>query len=290
MAKHMRIRAIGNCREGGDSMQVEIRDDFDLNKIAQSGQCFRAKHMGAGVFRFVTGEHLLYIHRLSGTRYAVSCGKEEWDTVWHDYFDLGTDYRAIREDEQDKHPFIRKAVEYGRGLRILRQDSWEMLVTFIISQRKNIPAIAKAVELLADRYGHPLASNREAVCSFPTAEDMRKAGVDDLRDCGLGYRAPYVHDAVAKVLRRDIDLDAIAGHKDGQLFHELQQINGVGKKVANCVCLFGYGRKSCVPVDVWISRAMQKCLKGASLEDLFGSRAGIIQQYLFFYERSHWHQ
>lgn len=288
MTSNLHIQNLGNCRKGRDSMKAVIRDDFDLEKIALSGQCFRAKRMGAGVFRFVTGNHLLYIHRLSGNRYFASCGKEEWDTVWHDYFDLDTDYRAIRKEEQDKHPCIRKAVDYGRGLRILRQDSWEMLVTFIISQRKNIPAIAKAVELLADKYGHPLASDCEDVCSFPTAEDLRAVSVDELRDCGLGYRAPYVHDAVAKALRRDIDLDAIAGHEDGRLFHELQQINGVGKKVANCVCLFGYGRKSCVPVDVWISRAMQKDLKGASLEGLFGSRAGIMQQYLFFYERSHW--
>ena len=269
-------------------MRIEIRDDFDLGKIAKSGQCFRAKHLGAGVFRFVTGMHLLCIRRLSGSQYSVSCGAEEWKTVWHPYFDLDTDYRTIRKEEQGKHPCIRKAVEYGRGLRILRQDAWEMLVTFIISQRKNISAIAKAVELLANRYGHTLASDSEDVFSFPTPEDLRTVSVDELRDCGLGYRAPYVRDAVEKVLRRDIDLDAIAGHGDGQLLRELQQIHGVGRKVANCVCLFGYGRKSCVPVDVWISRAVRHELQGASLEDLFGGRAGIMQQYVFFYERSHW--
>lgn len=268
-------------------MQIEIDDDFGLGKIAQSGQCFRAKHIGAGVFRFVTGVHLLYIRHLSGNRYSVSCREEEWDTIWHAYFDLDTDYRTIRKEEQGKHPYIRKAIEYGCGLRILRQDAWEMLVTFIISQRKNIPAIAKAVELLAGRYGHPLANDSEDVCSFPTAEDLRAVSVDDLRDCGLGYRAPYVHDAVEKVLQRAIDLDAIAGHENRQLFHELQQINGVGKKVANCVCLFGYGRKPCVPVDVWIHRAMQNKLEGQCLEKMFGARAGIVQQYMFFYEKSH---
>lgn len=269
-------------------MQIEIYDDFDLDKIVQSGQCFRAKNIGGDLVRFVTGMHLLYIHHLSGSRYSVSCGKEEWDTVWHTYFDLDTDYRTIRREEQGKHPCIRKAVEYGRGLRILRQDAWEMLVTFIISQRKNIPAIAKSVEMLADRYGRPLESDYEDVCSFPTAVDLRSVSVDDLRDCGLGYRAPYIHDAVAKVLRRDIDLDSISGHSDLALFHELQQINGVGKKVANCVCLYGYGRKACVPVDVWINRAIQNELQGQSLEGLFGCRAGIMQQYVFFYERSHW--
>ena len=142
--------------------------------------------------------------------------------------------------------------------------------------------LSKAVELLADKYGHPLTNDYEKLCSFPAVRDLQSVSVENLRDCGLGYRASYVYDAIQKVMRQDIDLESIAEHTDDQLFRELQQINGVGKKVANCICLFGYGRKSCVPVDVWIHRAIQNELQGENLADLFGNRAGIMQQYVFF--------
>lgn len=274
------------CFEG--KTQIKINDDFDLRKIAISGQCFRVKDMGHGTFRFITGNHLLYIRPLGNSMFSVSCHKDTWDSVWHSYFDLDCDYRSIRLEEEHKHSYVSQAMKFGRGLRVLRQDAWEMLVTFIISQRKNIPAIAKAVEMLATRYGQPMNSAYETVFTFPTAQELSNASVEEIKKCGLGYRAPYVHDAIQKISRHLIDMNDLTEYDDDRLFRTLMQIYGVGKKVANCVCLFGYGRTSRVPTDVWINRVIQREFQGVDFQAAYGDRAGIIQQYLFFYERSRW--
>jgi N-glycosylase/DNA lyase len=170
----------------------------------------------------------------------------------------------------------------GKGLRILRQDPWEMLLTFIISQRKSIPAIASAVEALAARWGEPLPAEREELFAFPTPEAMAGATEAELRACSLGYRAPYVLDAVRKVTGGEVDLAALGKMEDEALFRALQAIRGVGRKVAECVCLFGYGRLSRVPVDVWIERAIREECGGCEPFSAYGDDAGIMQQYVFY--------
>lgn len=266
-------------------MRLEIQDDFDLKKIISCGQCFRAKTLDDGVFRFITGEHVIYIRDVGNHIFSVSCSEEEWNQVWASYFDISRHYRALREEESEKHEFVRRAMDCGRGLRILRQDPWEMLVTFIISQRKSIPAIAKSVEALAERFGHPIQTDYEDIRSFPTPEEMRHASEEDLKRCGLGYRASYVSDAIQRVTSGILDLSAIAAYEDEELFRELQTVYGVGKKVADCVCLFGYGRVARAPIDVWISRAIDEECHGVNPFPLFEKEAGIIQQYMFYYEK-----
>ncbi len=266
--------------------QLLIPDDFDLEKIASCGQCFRVRKFDDGTYRFITGCHILYIRRLEGSQYLVSVTPEEWHEIWEKYFDLTRNYADLRTSAASKNEFLRKAMEYGRGLRVLRQEPWEMLITFIISQRKNIPAISKSVEMLAEKYGSPISTSRENLCLFPTAEQLRAASIEDLSKCQLGYRAAYVRDAVAQVLSGALDLSAIADYEDEMLFQELLKVHGVGKKVANCVCLFGYGRLARVPVDVWISRVIQEECKGENPFPAFGENAGIMQQYAFYYEKN----
>lgn len=267
-------------------LQIEIQDDFDLEKTASCGQCFRARPLDDGFFRFVSGDHVIYIKDLGDHRFSVSCTKEEWQDIWIHYFDLDRSYKNLYLEEREKHDYVRKAMDCGRGIRILRQDPWEMLVTFIISQRKSIPAISKSVEALAEKYGHKIQTNREVIYSFPSLEEMADASVDDLKECSLGYRAPYIYDAIQKVTSGSLNLDKIADYSDEELFQELQTVNGVGKKVANCICLFGYGRMARVPVDVWIARAVDEDCCGEDPFRLFEGNAGIIQQYVFYYKKS----
>ena len=267
-------------------MQITIRDDFDLGKIASSGQCFRAKLLDDGTYRFVSGEHVVYIKETGKSKFSVSCTNDEWETIWTRYFDLARSYRNLYYEEREKHEYVRAAMECGRGLRILRQDPWEMLITFIISQRKSIPAIARSVEALAKHYGHPIKTDYETLYSFPTPEEMASATVEELQECGLGYRVPYIYDAIQKVASNRLDLDALTDYSDADLFEELQTVHGVGKKVANCICLFGYGRMARVPVDVWISRAVEEDCHGEDPFRLFENNAGIIQQYVFYYKKN----
>lgn len=269
-------------------MRVEISDDFDLAKIYDCGQCFRAKPMEDGSFRFITGENVLYIKKIkdSGTGgiFEVSCGAEEWDAIWKRYFDLDRAYSEIRSKSMGHSDFLDRAVISGTGIRILRQDPWEMLITFIISQRKNIPAIASCVESLCEKYGRPIETKYEKLYSFPTAGQMREVSLSELKECSLGYRAQYVYDATFGALRNDFDLRAMEELTDEALFDELLKLRGVGKKVANCVCLFGFGRVSRAPVDVWIQRAIDET-GGEDLFKDFEEYAGIIQQYVFYYRR-----
>ena len=267
-------------------MQVKIQDDFDLDKIIDSGQCFRGKRLEDGSYRFVTGDAAIYLHPDGPGRFEVTCDSESWETIWIPFFDLKRCYREIAFAESGKHAFVDQTIRYGRGVRLLRQDPWEMLLTFIISQRKSIPAIMKSVEALSEKYGHDLVTEQERLKTFPTPEEMKDAIGEELAACSLGYRVKYILDAIQQVRSGNLDLQAIAELPDQLLLERLQGVLGVGKKVANCIALFAYGRTSCAPVDVWISRAIEKDCGGISPFSLYGENAGIIQQYIFFYERS----
>lgn len=286
---------------------VHIEDDFDMEKIRTSGQCFRIARLDDGAYRAIAGDKVLYMRKAGsacadeagggegceadeavegaegGMQWEVSCTPEEWGSFWSAYFDLGRDYSAIRKACEGRNAFVDEAMAYGRGLRILAQDPWEMLVTFIVSQRKNMPAIASAVEQLAQRFGSPVETERGTVYAFPTPEQLAAASEDDLRACSLGYRAPYIAETTRQVLSGELDLGSLAEADDAALFEGLQKACGVGAKVANCVCLFGYGRTSQVPVDVWIARAIDEECGGVDPFAQFGEDAGIMQQYVFYY-------
>ncbi len=274
------------AKEEIENFIVHIEDDFDLGKIADSGQCFRVKKFEEDTYRFITGDQAVYIRQSKEGEYRVSCNEDTWAQVWTKYFDLSRNYRVLRKKAGDRNSFVDRAIQEGTGIRVLRQNTWEMLITFIISQRKNIPAISKAVESLSIRYGKKIETRYECLHLFPTPQELKRATSEELRACGLGYRTPYVIDVAEKVSNGFLDLEVIAAYRDEELFDALQKVHGVGKKVANCVCLFGYGRTARVPVDVWIAKAIQTECEGENIFEDFGEYAGIIQQYIFYYERS----
>ena len=263
-------------------MVVTMTDDFSPEKIMESGQCFRVRRFSDGAYRFVTGPRALCLNPLGEQRWEASCTQEEWDKIWFPYFDLGRNYAAVRLRARGKHAYVDAAMEEGAGLRILRQDPWEMLITFILSQRKSIPAIAAAAESLAQRWGTPIRTERETLFTFPSPAQLAAATEAELRECALGYRAPYVLDAVRKVSGGALDLEALRELEDEELFQKLQTVRGVGKKVAECVCLFGYGRLCRVPVDVWIQRAIREKCGGCEPFSRYGDDAGVMQQYVFY--------
>ncbi len=265
-------------------MKIVIDDDFDLKKIEESGQCFRVSEPEDGTWRFICPDGVLYIRKTGDSEYEVSVSKEDWERIWIPYFDLGRNYEEIRRLIPGEDGFMRRAAEYGKGIRVLRQDPWEMLITFIISQRKNIPAITKSVELLCDMFGKEVP--KEGIKLFPTPKQLSSATEEDLNLCKLGYRTPYVLDAIEKVNNGDIDLCKLTGLGDEELFEELKRIRGVGDKVANCICLFAYGRTSLVPVDTWIARIIDLEYNGKNPFTRYNTNGGIMQQWAFYYARS----
>ena len=270
-------------------MIVQITDDFDLNKIAESGQCFRVKRFESGMFRFIMQNRVLYISKAADGEYSVSCSSEEWRSVWTSYFDLDRCYQELRKAIPKTDPFLRKADGEGAGIRLLSQDHWETLISFIISQRKSIPAIKSSVEAICAMFGRAISTPYEVVYTFPTAEELLTAGVtkDDLLGCKVGYRANYILDAISQVAHGTLSLDDLEMCTDEALIRNLSGIHGVGKKVANCVCLFSYNRTASAPVDTWIQKVIDKYYEGIDPLCTNGECAGIMQQYIFYYAQKH---
>lgn len=267
-------------------MNVLIRDDFDLQKIINSGQCFRAVEIKPGLFRFMSGRHVLYISQNRGIHYEISCSKYVWNHVWKPYFDLFFDYEALRRKIPTGDTFLTKAADYSKGIRILNQDPWEMLITFIISQRKSIPAIRTSVEKLCGKAGQKIETPFESLYTFPTPKALSALSPDDLRDCSLGYRTPYIYETTRLIRKYPHLLKEMDHFPDEELVSKLMELPGVGIKVADCTALFGYHRTGLAPVDVWIQRVIDTCYCGNNPFPVFGKDAGIIQQYLFYYAQT----
>ncbi len=278
-------------------MRIKINDDFDLQKIADSGQCFRFNKCADG-YSVVAEDKYVFIrqHGESGieiagadSEYELSCSEKEYEDFWKNYFDLETSYSGIRGlIDKSEDEYLYNASVYGKGIRILRQDPWEMLISFIISQRKNIPAIKASVEKVCALAGKKIAMDPEgnAIYSFPTPKELAKVSIEQLSACSLGYRDKYVHQAAMDVASGACDLETYKGLSDEELMEKLLALYGVGVKVANCEILFGYHRLDAFPKDVWINRVLEQRYPKGFMFDKYAPYNGVMQQYLFFYSRS----
>jgi len=260
-----------------------MANDFNIKKIAESGQCFRIDPIDENTFLAIASNR--YCKISSSGKIITEEGMS--DGFWNDYFDMSTDYKRIRESIDPDDSFLTEAVKYGEGIRILRQDPWEMIITFIISQRKNIPAIKSCVNMLSRKYGKIIGSeNGIDIYSFPTPSELAKSTLEELKACSLGYRDEYVLKASRMVDNGEIDLSYLSGLSDSELYENLLAIRGVGPKVANCVLLFGFHRIAAFPVDVWIKRVIDEVYLGNFPIDRYKGYAGIIQQYMFYYGKN----
>lgn len=267
-------------------MIIRIDDYFDLDKIIDSGQTFRARKIDDNLYRFISLRNVLYISKDSSDNnsYNVSCSKNEWSNYWYSYFDLDRSYKDIIPEED----FTKKCYDYSKGIRILRQEPFEMLISFIISQRKSIPAIRTSIELICTSFGTPVyTSQGEDLYLFPNVNEFTSNNSNALSDCKLGYRLPYIEDAITTIANNPHFLDDGYNMSDEELLEHLMKVKGVGIKVANCVALFAYNRLSLAPVDTWINKIIDTKYIGISPFERYGDNAGIIQQYMFYYAITH---
>jgi len=265
-------------------MKITITDDFNLEKIIYSGQCFRPSYYD-GIGRFTYKNHILYVENITGNEYDFSCSNEEFEKIWSSYFDLNRKYNTIRKSAKDD--FLKNAADFSFGIRILKQDKFETLISFIISQRKSIPAIRSSVEKLCETYGEKNKLENDSFYAFPLPKVLANAKESDLAACGLGYRVPYILDASKKVASGEYNLEELDKLSDDELFTALKEIKGVGDKVANCVMLFAYGRTRRAPVDTWIQKIMDTYYGGDNPFPQYKDAAGIMQQYAFYYIQNH---
>lgn len=263
-------------------MQLSI-PDLDLRHIYESGQCFRWEPLGQDTYRIPAFGRTLTVRQTDGV-FDFSCGAGEFDALWRSYFDLDTDYAAIKARVAPRDAYLQAAVAYGWGMRILRQDLWEVIVSFIVSQNNNIPRIRKIIASLCERFGAPIAGT--PFYAFPTAERLAEAGMEGLAEIRCGFRAKYVADAAARVASGALDLETLRKQSYEAAKAALMTVYGVGAKVADCVLLFSLGFYEAFPVDVWVKKVIAKYYGEGFDGRRFGAYAGVAQQYLFYYERS----
>ena len=233
-------------------MIVQITDDFNPDIIADSGQCFRWEKEEHETWRIIYREHILRISPAGKGYFNISCSEEEFRDVWREYFDFNENYAAIRKKVDEKEdPFLFRACVYGKGIRILRQDPWEVLISFIISQNRNIPAIRKSIALLCEAGGKQRIDQEGMVCHlFPSPEEILSWSDEALADCRLGYRGPYVKAAALEVYEGRLNLLELQNAALDQALKALIRVHGVGIKVASCAALFGLHHLDAFPVDV----------------------------------------
>ena len=264
-------------------------NSLDIKKIADSGQTFRmtpdpqkSLEAGSDVYRCIAQDRVCFA---GGGRVWYRCAEEdcsENDAFWRAYFDLDTDYEGLIDSIDPDDAYLTAAAEFGRGIRILRQDPWEMLITFIISQRRSIPSIKTCVEALCRRWGRQIG---DGLYAFPTPEELAAAPLDELACCSLGYRTEYVYLAAQGVRSGTVDLERMKDMSDRDLLAALTSLRGVGPKVANCVSLFGFYRIGAFPVDVWIDRVLKEHYPFGFPFERYDGFAGVLQQYMFFAAR-----
>ena len=258
--------------------------DFSLREILDCGQCFRWLPLDGDETRWsgIAMGKRLEIQKLGEEEFLfLGTNQQEFEEIWADYFDLQTDYAALKS-ALCCDSVMAEATTYAPGIRVLRQNGWEALCTFIISQNNNIKRIRGIVERLCECFGEPVNGGFD----FPTAERMAQLTLEDLAPLRSGFRAKYLLDAAKKVSSGVVDLSAIPSMTYEEAQAHLRQINGVGPKVADCALLFGFYRLDAFPMDVWMKRAMATLYPDGLPENILPYR-GIAQQYLFHYARMH---
>jgi len=276
-----------------------MSDSFELKDIFDCGQCFRWNKEDDETYIGVIKDGVLNIKKHNNQIWVKGILNRDIKNVIEEYFDLKKDYKKIKEDFSKIDEFMKVSTEFGEGIRILNQDLWECIISFIISANNNIPRIKKIIESLSKTYGKKVVFENKEYFLFPEPEELAKASVAELRGHGLGFRDIRVYETTRKILKKEIDIEKLKKINNSEkIKEELLKLDGVGPKVADCIMLFSMQRYDVFPIDVWVRRVMNdlyiKCEKEEAVskkeilklaDEKFGSLAGIAQQYLFYWRR-----
>ncbi len=263
-----------------NNIYIKGIEEFDLPHTLDCGQAFRWKCDENGIWSGVAGDKFLSLEKTNdGTVVLYNTTMDEFENFWKDYFDLERDYQKVRQI-LSQNETLKAAADYSYGIRILNQEPFETLCSFIISQNNNISRIKGIIERLCENFGEKI----EGGYTFPTAEKIASLTVEDLAPLRSGFRAKYLIDAAQKVASGAVDLYHLRYFTLDAARDELMKIKGVGPKVADCALLFSHHHDRAFPKDVWINRALDT-LFGGELPEIAKDYAGIAQQYIFFYAR-----
>lgn len=275
-------------------------DSFELKDIFECGQCFRWNMEEDGSYTGVFKSNVINVKKENDVvMFNGMCENNIKDEV-ENYFDLKRDYSKIKSQLSQIDDNMKTSIEYGKGIRILNQDLWEMIISFIISANNNIPRIKGIIEMLSKQYGKPIIWNEKTYYTFPTAEELKNVSVEEYRKLGLGFRDIRLYETTKMILEKQVDIEKLSQEKDTlKVREELLKLSGVGPKVADCILLFStLKRFEVFPIDVWVRRVMNDLyikeadetkVSKTKIEKLayekFGNIAGLAQQYLFYWRR-----
>lgn len=258
--------------------------NFDIRQICDSGQCFRMREMEDGRYEVIAGDHYLTVKQ-EGEQCYFSCGEEEFQKFWVPYFDLEEDYGRYIDEIDQEDEYLCRAAAFGSGIRILRQDLWEMIVSFLISQQNNIVRIRKCIGNICKVYGEKKETPEGIVYdSFPDPKELAGAQEEGLRECNLGYRSKYVLRTAQSVVDGEGKLEEILRMDYEEARAELQKFYGVGGKVADCICLFALHHLQAFPVDTHIRQVTEEHYPQGFPMERYHGYEGVLQQYLFYYD------
>ena len=257
---------------------------FNIQQICDSGQCFRMTPVEENKYSVVaSGRYLETTQEKENCTF--SCGEEEFETFWKNYFDLDRNYEDYLCQINPNDRYLSEAGRFGYGIRILHQDLWEMIVSFLISQQNNIARIRKCIQNICEEYGERQLNFRgEVYYTFPTAETLEKLGDDELKACNLGYRGKYVVRTAKSVVAGEISLEQVKKMSYRKAKAELLNLFGVGEKVADCICLFALHHLQAFPVDTHIRQVLDEHYKRGFPNRRYNGFQGVMQQYIFYYE------
>lgn len=290
-----------NIDEFDKGIIIKNVTSFELNHIFDCGQCFRWERQDHGNYIGVAYGKVIEVEKNGDDVYLYNATKDDFNNIWMDFFDLKRDYQLIKEDLA-KDPILKKSVEFGRGIRLLKQEPLEIVISFIISANNRIPMIRRAINKISAKWGEALEYKGKTYYAFPTLETLSKVTEEEFQECGVGFRAKYIKDTVDKIYKcsigdfddKSFDLKYIQSLDDDQCHKILQSFSGIGPKVADCIMLFSMEKYSAFPVDVWVKRAMQYFYVAPDISlpkirefarNKFGNLSGFAQQYLFYYAR-----
>lgn len=285
------MNSIDMLEKDGQVIVAGIKD-FNLKHIFECGQCFRWNKEKNDSYTGVAMGSVINIKQENGKLIVENTTIEDFKNIWFDYFDLNRDYSAVKALLAKNDPIMARAVKFGNGIRILNQDEWEILISFIISQNRNIPIIKQNIEKLCKKYGSYIENYKgKNYYDFPSPETLSRTTTEEIEACKVGYRAKYIQ----KVAQCIADDKSIYGFQDCSLKEAetyLLNLFGVGPKVAHCIMLFSMQGYDSFPIDVWVQRVMKELY---GLEDRkkikefaqkkFNQYGGFAQQYLFYYAR-----
>ena len=278
---------------------IENQESFELKDIFECGQCFRWNENKDGSYTGVINNGVLNVVKQSEKIIFTGMLDGDIKEIVRFYFDLDRNYEEIKMQLSNIDKYLKTSVEYGKGIRILNQDLWETIISFIISANNNIPRIKGIIERISKKYGTEIEWNGEKYYTFPTPKQLRKATVEDLRSLGTGFRDIRIYETTQKVLSGEFNLNEIQNKDTLSAREELLTLSGVGPKVADCILLFSTLKRFDVfPIDVWVRRVMNELyIKNEDetkvskneiskiAKKKFGNLEGLAQQYLFYWKR-----